>query len=247
VRVELERSEGIAMLWLNRPESRNALDEGLLAELHSALRDLSDGDRVLIISGRGPIFCAGGDIRLTGTLGPLGERRRVEAFHAVIRALWELPQAVIAALNGPALGAGCGLSLVADLVLAVPSVYFCLPFAELALVPDSGLGWLLPRLIGMRRAMEAFLLGRRIEAEEAQRWGMINEVVPPERLLARARELAAGIARTPPEVVRLLRRNVHRSLEMTLFEVLELEASAQALCLAEEEHRTRADRILRRK
>lgn len=246
MRVELRRREGIVTLWLNRPEARNALDEAMLAELRAALEGLGDGDRVLIVSGRGPAFCAGGDIGLTGTRGPLGERARVEGFHAVVRALWELPQAVIAAVNGPALGAGCGLALSADLVLAAPSAYFRLPFGELALVPDSGLSWLLPRLVGMRRAMELMLLGRRIGAEEARRWGLVNEVVAPEALLDRAQELARRIVALPPAVVALLRRNAHRSLEVGLLEALDLEASAQALCLAEQEHRVRADRVLGR-
>ena len=148
-------------------------------------------------------------------------------FNPVIEALFALKLPVVAAVNGPAAGAGCSLALAADIVIAARSAYFLQAFVNIGLVPDAGATWLLPRLAGRARAMEMMMLGEKIPAQQALDWGMIARVADDENFAAEARALAARLAKGPTAALGLIRQLAHRAEEIPLREALTAERIAQ--------------------
>ncbi|MEU0486752.1 enoyl-CoA hydratase/isomerase family protein, partial [Streptosporangium sp. NPDC006013] len=186
-------SEGIALLELDRPHRRNALDRTLLDGLPGVLREL-DGDaavRVLVVTGRGGAFCAGGDLDAIGDLGnetPQDARERMTREFSIAELLLEFHTPTVAAVDGAAVGAGMALALACDLRIGSPGAVFASPFIKMALVPDFGVSWLLVRAVGAARATELALSGRKVAAEEAVRIGLLDVVVadPLAQALGRA-------------------------------------------------------------
>ena len=160
----LDIAEGIATLTLNRPERKNALDLSIRDEISDAVAKLRSDDavRALILTGAGGNFCAGGDIRGMASVELSAEagRRRMQGIHAWLRDLLELDRPVISAVDGAAYGAGFGLALVADFIIATPRARFCASFQRMGLVADSGLFYTLPRVVGLQRAKELLLSAR---------------------------------------------------------------------------------------
>jgi enoyl-CoA hydratase/carnithine racemase len=228
-------AEGVLVATLNRPDRLNAMTVQMFAELEQLARDLRAGDlRALIITGAGRAFCAGFDLddadELAG-LSPLGMLGRQERAARSLAAIRSLPMPVIAAVNGAAAGGGLALALAADIRLGSPTARFNAAFVRIGLsAGDLGTSWLLPRLIGPARAAEFAYTGGFIEAEEAERVGLLNRVVPAEALLDEALALAARIAANSPAGVQLSKRALQANLEVGSFAAaLELENRGQAL------------------
>ncbi|WP_214104253.1 enoyl-CoA hydratase/isomerase family protein [Acrocarpospora catenulata] len=200
---------GVALLELDRPHRRNALDRTLLDGLLAALREL-DGDstvRALVLTGRGGAFCAGGDLDTIGDLGneaPQDARERMTREFSIAELLLEFHAPTVAVVDGAAVGAGMALALACDLRIGSDGAVFASPFIKMALVPDFGVSWLLARAVGPARATELALSGRKVAAEEAVRIGLLDVVVadPLVQALGRAEALAAA----PPEAARATKR-----------------------------------------
>jgi 2-(1,2-epoxy-1,2-dihydrophenyl)acetyl-CoA isomerase len=220
--VEFFVADGLAVLRLNRPAARNAIDEALGDDLQEAVqRCAADAAvRTLLICANGPAFTVGGDVAVFAKAGP-GElpgdlRRMTTGYHAALQILDRLEVPVVAAVHGAVAGGGLGLIYVADVVIAAEGTRFATGFSGLGLSGDGGGTWFLPRLVGMRRAAELYFGQRVLDADEAAAWGLISRVVPAADLAAEAertaRQLAAGPTRAFGEIRTLLRRTHEVSL-----------------------------------
>ena len=232
----LDVADGVATLTMNRPEARNALDAAMkqaFAELVPRLA-ADDAVRAVVLTGAGGAFCAGGDLRAMAAVRPAmtldGWRQRMREIHPWLIQLIELDKPLVAAVDGPAFGAGFGLALAADFVVASPRARFCLSFMKVGLGPDFGAVYTLPRVVGVQRAKELMLSAREVPAAEALQLGLVLEVQPEDRLLARARALAGSFVDASPEAVRFIKQDVAASLASSLPEMLEREADHQARC-----------------
>lgn len=232
----VDQAGGVVTLTLNRPERRNALSIALGHDLLRTLRTLAQDDaaRVLILTGAGKAFCAGGDFSdmETANRNPLKADEGVGVFLEAFRALREIPFPSIARINGDAVGGGCCLALGCDLKIAVSGARFALPFINLGLAgADLGASYILPRLIGLTRATEMLLLGQSVTAEEAAAVGMINRAVEPEALDWEVGDLAARLTRGPRLALRLTKQALAGSLDRGLGEALAFERYAQTLAI----------------
>ncbi len=212
----LERRGPVAVLTLNRPASLNSLSLGTIKDLLATIRALGNerGVRALLITGAGRGFCAGwqldGEAGVPGlpdeSLGVRQSHLMEEYFNPLITAIDALPIPSVCAVNGVAAGAGVSLALACDLVLASEAASFVLTFApKLGLVPDLGASWKLPRLIGWARAQAVTMLGERITAETAERWGLVWRQLPAATLMDEAMSTAARLADAPPGACREVR------------------------------------------
>ena len=229
-RIRLETSPaGVATVTIDRPDRLNALDGAIVDELRSAVESLpGSGARCLLLTGAGRAFSSGADLVAAGGGLPEDAGAALDRhFNPMIEALFALRIPIVAAVNGPAAGAGCSLALCADLVIAARSAYFLQAFVNIGLVPDSGATWLLPRLAGRARAMEMMMLGERIPAEKALEWGMIARVVDDDDLASESVALAANLARGPTVALGLIRRLARDAEQLPLGEALAAERVAQ--------------------
>ena len=223
----------VQTITLNRPDVLNALDLAMHERLAAALDRAAQPDvRALVITGSGRGFCVGQDVgefpRDAAAVGELLSRH----FNPAIRALCGLPKPVIAAINGPAAGAGLALALACDLRLAAASASLVPAFGRIGLVPDSGLSHTLPRLIGSAAAFDWMVSGRRIAAPEAEAMGLVTRVVEDADLAAETAALATELAAGPTTAIGLTKQLIGRSLESSLDEQLAEEARLQAIAAA---------------
>ena len=227
--IRLEQDDAaVATLTLARPQSLNALNGAMVDELREAVESLTgSGARCLLITGEGRGFSSGADLASGGGLPDDVGASLEKHFNPLVEALFACPMPVVAAVNGPCAGAGCSLALAADIVIAGRSAYFLQAFINIGLIPDAGATWLLPRLAGRARAMEMMMLGERIPAEQAERWGLIGRVVEDDRLLDEARALASKLAAGPTRAYALLRRLARDAEQSNLAEALAAERIAQ--------------------
>ena len=254
-KLRYEVSEEIATVTLYRPDRLNALDHVLRDEILQAL-DMAGEDeeaRALILTGAGRAFCAGGDLQdvlQRGlTMDPkTRERLAVRGFNEVVRAMRHLEKPIIAAVNGIAVGGGCCLALAADIRIATPDARFGMVFVRLGLSSaDMGGSFLLPRLVGLAHASELMLTGEIIDAERAEKIGLVNRLVPADRLMATAGDLAKGLAAGPPIGLALTKRALNRSLGLDIAEHLDYEAFVQSKCMATEDHREGVEAFLEKR
>jgi enoyl-CoA hydratase/carnithine racemase len=239
-----EVHDGIATLTFDRPDVLNALTFDIyaeLADLFAGLRTIDDV-RCVVLTGRGRAFCSGGDVH--EIIGELIERDMkahldfARMTGLVVRNMRQLEKPIIAALNGTTAGAGAVLALAADLRIAADSATFSFLFTKVGLTgADMGAAYLLPRIVGLGRASEILLFGDRISAAECERIGLVNRVVPPERLLPTATEWARRLADGPSLALGVTKTMLQNELHMDLVAALESEAQAQALLLMGEDHR----------
>lgn len=218
----------VATVTLDRPDTLNALSFALLDELRAALpRALERGARCLLLTGEGRGFSSGADLSGSGGL-PDDAGAALEAYYnPLVEELFALPIPFVAAVNGPAAGAGASLALCADIVVAARSAYFLQAFVNIGLIPDAGATWLLPRLVGRARALEMMMLGERIPADKALEWGLIARVADDEFLAEEAVALATRLAQGPTLAYGLIRRLARESGHLPLADALAAERIAQ--------------------
>jgi 2-(1,2-epoxy-1,2-dihydrophenyl)acetyl-CoA isomerase len=234
--VLLDVADGVARITLNRPERLNAFAGAMRDDLHDAVdRAASSPEvRVLVITGAGRGFSTGADVEVMRDLLERGDDRAfarlVEAGMRVVRRLRAVEQPVIAAVNGPAAGAGAALALACDLRVASERASIGLTFNRIGLHPDWGATYTLPRLVGPGRAAELVMTGRMVDAAEAGRIGLFERVVPAEAFDAEVRALAAELAAKPPLALRLFKRTLAESAPGDLDAVLAAEAERQLHC-----------------
>ena len=234
-----ELSGGVATITLNRPDAMNALSVGMKEQLIDAIgRSRDDGEvRALVLTGAGRGFCAGQDLRESFGAGEptLTEEIRVR-YNPLILAIHRCSRPVIAAINGTAAGAGCSLALACDLRIAAESASIVLAFGRIGLVPDSGVSWFLPRIVGSARAAELALVGDAVRAADAERIGLVSRVVPDDSLAAEARALALRVAAGSPTALALTKRALSFAAGSSLEEALDHEAWLQGIAGRSADH-----------
>ena len=221
-----EKRDGVAAITLNRPEAVNAFNLRMRDEFWEALTAARDDPDVrgLLVAGAGERgFCAGADLAEFGAAPSQAAARRARWARDLWCALLDLPKPTMAAAHGVCFGSGVEIAALCDFRVASPDAVFALPEASLGLVPAAGGTQTLSRIIGLPRAMEAALTGRRVSAQEARRIGFVGWIVPRERLQQEAEERLRAIASAPPEALALVKRAVNEGAEMTLAEGLRLE------------------------
>ncbi len=235
----VERAGGVATITMNRPEARNALDLTMRREMLVVLDEIEADPtaRVVVLTGAGGHFCAGGDVKSMRRRQSAAEGRgRVELLNRMVLRLAHFPLPTIAMVDGYAVGAGSNLALCCDLILASDRARFGELFCKIGLAVDGGGTWLLPRVIGLARAKELVFTGEVIDAAEAARIGLVNRVVPAAELAAATRVLAEKIAAGPPLALRLDKQMLNRAASTDLAAALETEAFSQGLAIASADH-----------
>jgi len=242
--LRVARDGHVLTITLDRPSALNALTIGMTGALLEVLAgvDRDEAVRAVVLTGAGRGFCAGADVGgladLTGpgALPPGTARERFAATSArLATTLLGLEKPVVAAVNGPCAGAGLGLALACDVVLAAPAATFTAAFVRRGLVPDFGLTWLLPRLVGLRAARELCLLGDTLDADAARSLGLVTRVVPAGALDAEAAAAARRFAEGPGVALRLTKRLLAASFQEDPMTAVEREFTAQALCFASDD------------
>lgn len=234
-----EVRDRVAHLTLNRPESLNALNLAMIEDLRlaTARAEVDDAVRAILISGAGEHFMAGGDLKWFRSQLALAPQERQPLFertisdvHQTTLQLRRCGKPVVAAVRGAVAGFGLSLMLAADLALAAEDAYFTLAYCNIALSPDGGATWSLPRTVGAKRAAEIALLGDRFDARQALEWGLVNRLVAVGELAVQAEKLAARLARGPAEALASTKRLLNDSLGCTLADQLHAEQRAFAAC-----------------
>lgn len=243
--IDLSIEDGIAVVTLNRPDKRNALNDAMrdtLADvLESTVEDRSV--RAVILTGAGAAFCAGGDIaamqeRAKAAPGDVAFNgwSRQQRTHKTILRVHTLPKPVVAAVNGPATGLGADLALACDFVLASAQATFAWNYLRRGLIPDGGGLYFLPRRVGMSEAKRLLYSGRTIDASEALRLGIAEEVIAPDELLGKAKEFVRDFVRQSPKALALTKSILDQSFELTPDAAFALGSQAQAICYTTTEH-----------
>jgi enoyl-CoA hydratase/carnithine racemase len=244
MRIEIEGDVGV--LTLDRPDAFNAMSPEMIAEFPIAFAWLADRAplRALIMTGAGKAFCAGGDVTWfrDGAASeeidlPASVRHGADVLHQGIVDLRRVPYPVIAAVNGPAAGAGFSLALACDTRIASEAAFFAPAYGRIGASPDGGMTYFLPRVVGPSRALELLLEDPNMPAADALAEGIVREVVAPEELMDRAREKAAKLARLAPHYTRMAKRLCGVSIESSIHEHLQLERHGIADSMATEDLR----------
>ncbi len=235
-----ETADGVLTITLNRPEVYNAFNEQMKRDLGDALKDAEKEStvRCVVIRGSGEkAFCSGQDLKEhAGSKRSLKESLE-KSYNPMVRRIRSMEKPVIAMINGVAAGAGCSLALACDMRIMSTTAKLIEVFIRIGLVPDSGSHWFLPRLAGMARAFEYAATGRDITAEEAERVGLVNKIVAPERLQTETMSLASELAHAPTKAIGLIKRTLNKSLSSDLDTLLDYEASIQQVASETEDHR----------
>ncbi|MBV9952396.1 MAG: enoyl-CoA hydratase/isomerase family protein [Acidimicrobiia bacterium] len=235
--VRIDTVDGVLQIRLDRPERKNALDVASISEIVGALESAATDDalRAVVLRSTGDDFCAGADWVATNATGGVKprtgsiQRRTPLQAHRLVQLLVEVQLPVVCAVRGWAAGLGCQLALAADFTIAAESSRFWEPFLRRGFSPDSGATWLVPRLVGVARAKELLLLGRELSGAQAAAWGLIHRAVPDGELDVAVDQLVAELASGPTVAFGLTKRSIHRALESSLAEAMEIEANALEL------------------
>jgi 2-(1,2-epoxy-1,2-dihydrophenyl)acetyl-CoA isomerase len=237
-----EKDNRVANIALNRPEKLNAFDGTMHDELYRALDSVAEDEeiRCVVLRGEGRAFSAGADLAqiVQDADGDpdLGEYLR-DTYSRLVKRMVRIEKPIIAAVHGPVYGAGVGLALACDLRIAAENTKFSVAFIKIGLMPDAGVTFLLPRVVGLGRAMEMSMLGDAVEAEEAYRIGLVNKVVADEALPEEARNLAEHLARMPTAALGRIKDSLYSSFETDLETALETEAEGQTFCGFTQDHK----------
>ncbi len=237
-----EKDGGVANISLNRPKVLNAFDGRMHEEIREALDVVADDDgiRCVVIRGEGRGFSAGADLAqvIESSDGDpdLGAYLQ-ETYSRLVTRMASLEKPIIGALHGPVYGAGMGVALACDLRIAAESAKFSVAFIKIGLMPDAGVSFFLPRIVGLGRAMEMSMLGEPVEAEEAYRIGLVNRVVPDDALADEAAALAERLAAMPTRALGKMKQSLYASFESDLKTALEAEAEGQTFCGYTSDHK----------
>lgn len=245
--VLVDVAEGIARITLNRPQARNALSLQMREEMAAAVARVRDDASVfaVLLTGAGGAFCSGGDLSqmLDAAQQGMAWRERIRRLHRWFPELVNLEKPVIAAVDGPAFGAGFSLALAADFIVATPRASFCAVFGRVGLVPDLGAMQLLPRIVGLQRAKELVFSTRVVAAEEARALGIVWRIVPPEQLQDAARALAARFADASTDAIGMAKSIMNQAFHLDAHAMAELEAYAQTMARHSDYHQQAVQRI----
>lgn len=226
--------EGVLTLTMNRPDVMNALNAKLNEELYDALKkgELDPTVRVIVLTGAGRAFCAGADLNAAGqdpsVMANLTNAVR-DRYNPLVVLMQKMEKPIIGAINGVAAGAGAAFALATDLRIASDQAKFTIAFSKIGLVPDSGASYFLTRLVGTAKAMELAMTGDVIGAQEAERLGLVNRVVPSDQLEATVREFARRLAQGPTLALGLTKQAIYKAAESDLLTALETEAQYQGI------------------
>jgi 2-(1,2-epoxy-1,2-dihydrophenyl)acetyl-CoA isomerase len=228
-------SDGIATITLNRPEAYNALNEQLASELHEAVIVSGEDEavRVVVLTGSGRAFCAGGDVKSFGDhLDDIGAhvKRLTADLHGAVSRMIRMPKPVINAINGVAAGGGMSLALAGDLILATESATFTMAYTKIGASPDGSSTFTLPRLVGVKRALELTLLNPVLTAKEAVEWGIVNRAFPDEQFQAEVHHIASQLAQGPTQAYSRAKALYYASTQESLETQMEHETLAIAAC-----------------
>lgn len=233
-------TDGILTLTLNRPEVYNAFNERMKQEVQEALREAEKDAavRCVVIRGAGEkAFCSGQDLKENAGLKRSLKESLQKSYNPMIRRIRTMEKPVVGMINGVAAGAGCSLALACDMRVMASTAKLIEVFVRIALVPDSGSHWFLPRLAGMARAFEYAATGRDIGAEEALRVGLVNAVAEPAALERETMALAASLAKGPTRTIGLIKRTLNKAAVSDLDTLLAYEAQIQQIAAQTEDHR----------
>ncbi|MFN7110640.1 MAG: crotonase/enoyl-CoA hydratase family protein [Brevundimonas sp.] len=253
-----ETRQGAILVWTLDREARL-----------NALPDMTDGDefaeacaranadmtvKCVVLTGAGRAFSAGGDLTamrdrrdlFEGSGADIRARYR-RVVHRIVRSLYDLEVPLVSAVNGPAMGLGCGIAATADIRIASDRASFGVPFLKLGIIPGDGGAWRLPRDVGYARAAEMLFTGRSIDAETAERWGLVNRVVPHDRLMDEALITAGEIAAQPPQALRMAKTLMRQGRDQTFEQILELSAAMQALAHMTDDHLEGVNAVLEKR
>jgi enoyl-CoA hydratase/carnithine racemase len=246
---EVNSESGFATLTLNRPDRLNSLSNELLESLAINLEEVAEDDsiRAVIVTGAGRAFCSGADTdemtggegdgpHKQGPGGPEALRRGFKLAQKVILGIYEMEKPVIAAINGPAVGAGFDLACACDIRIASDSARFMAAYIHVGLFPGYGGTWLYPRLFGQAKAAELMYTGNFMEVDEAKSLGFLNNVVGEDELIGAAEKMARRIASGPSIAIRLAKTMMRRGMSMDLETSLEMSAAAEAITLSSDDH-----------
>ena len=237
-----EKAAAVANIALNRPKKLNAFDATMHEELYATLGEAAADEEVrcIVLRGEGRGFSAGADLAqiIESADGDpdLGEYLR-GSYSRLVKRMVETPKPIIAALHGPVYGAGMGLALACDLRIASENSKFSVAFIKIGLMPDAGVTYFLPRVVGLGRAMEMSMLGDAVEADEALRVGLINKVTADDSLVEEAQAFAEHLAALPTAALGTMKAALHASFETDLQTALEHEAEGQTFCGYTQDHK----------
>ena len=235
-KILFEKDDRVATITLNNPEARNSMTQKMADEFSSAVDSLKkDADvRVLVITGAGKAFCSGADLKAgtfpEGEISPLDKKNSATDFYKKFLSVRELDIPVICSINGPAVGAGCCLTLLSDIRIATEKAKLSMSFVKIGLNPGMAGTYFLPRLVGTSKAYEMMITGDMIDADEALRIGLVNKVVSHEILAESTREYALSLAKGAPIPIRLIKKALFSGTNATVQSAIEYESFAQSLC-----------------
>ncbi len=229
--INFDRQDGVAHIELNRPDKANAIDPTLSGELYEVAKLCSNDaeTRAVLLSGAGPIFCAGGDLGAFAAFGatlPSAIEDMVQHFHPAIELLSTMNAPVVTAVTGAAVGGGLSLVLASSFVVATSDARFSMGYTGAGLTPDGGATYYLPRILGLRRAEEMMVTNRQLSATEALDWGIVNQVVETSELMEKAQAMAAGLTKGPTAAFGGVRRMLLQSSDNDLHSQLGLEGKS---------------------
>lgn len=232
--------KGVATIRLNRPDILNAFEFQMIEEFEDATLKMARDEQVgaVIITGTGRAFSAGGDLKqMQKEFNTVAGRDYLTRSHPWLMQFVQMEKPVIAAVNGIAAGAGFSISLLCDFIFASDNATFSQPFIQVGLVPDMGSMYFLPRLIGLPRAKELFVTGKRLTAAEAHAWGIVNRVVAGDSLLQESQAFGERLSAGPRTAIKLGKRIMNMSVNLSLEQLIEYESGAQAICFQTDDHR----------
>jgi 2-(1,2-epoxy-1,2-dihydrophenyl)acetyl-CoA isomerase len=234
----VEQDGNVLCITLNRPDVLNAFSSQMRQGIFEALTLAKNNKeiRAVLLMGAGSSFCAGGDVKRMGNFTPQSVFEHLSLSKELILAMTELDVPIITAIHGYVAGGGTGLALASDIILAAGDSKFYFSFAKLGLVPDTSVMFFLPRTLGLYRAKEIIFNPRPIDAKTALEWGIVNHLYPAEQIHAEAKKFAQKIAKGPSRALGHMKRIANRALVSDLSDVLEMEATAQAIMVTTEDH-----------
>ena len=253
-----ETRQGAILIWtLDREARLNAMPDLEDDDEFAAACARANGDasiKCVVLTGAGRAFSAGGDLTamrdrrdlFEGSGADIRTRYR-RVVHRIVRSLYDLEVPLISAVNGPAMGLGCGIAATADIRIASERASFGVPFLKLGIIPGDGGAWRLPRDVGYARAAEMLFTGRSIDAETAERWGLVNRVAPHDRLMEEALITAGQIAAQPAQALRMAKTLMRQGRDQTFEQILELSAAMQALAHLTDDHLEGVDAVLEKR